>query len=128
QRSGAFHGNAPRECRSVNSAPAQVAVGASPKPPSCIKDHPILYVQYTNPGAYPPLEHSARILADRGWKVHFLGTGSLGANALEFEADPNIAVRKMCFCSAGWKQKLHYAAFFCWVLGWALLCRPRWAY
>ena len=88
----------------------------------------ILYVQYTNPGAYPPLEHSSRILADRGWKVHFLGTGSQGANALQFEPYRNIAVNKMRFCPAGWKQKLHYAAYCFWVLGWALFHRPRWVY
>ena len=42
----------------------------------------ILYVQFTNPAAYPPLEHSARILADAGWDVMFLGTGALGADRL----------------------------------------------
>src|SRR5437879_6009463 len=105
-----------------------VAAASTPNAPSCFRSRQILYVQYTNPGAYPPLEHSARILAGRGWKVHFLGTGSLGANALQFEAHPNIAVQRMRFCPAGWKQKLHYAAFCCWVFGWALLCRPRWVY
>ena len=77
-----------------------VATQSTPKAPNGIRGRPILYVQYTNPGAYPPLEHSARILADRGWKVHFLGTGSLGAHALQFEVHPNIAVRKMRFCPA----------------------------
>ena len=31
----------------------------------------VVYVQYTNPAAYPPLEHSSRILADAGWQVLF---------------------------------------------------------
>jgi hypothetical protein len=29
----------------------------------------ILYVQYTNPVGYPPLEHSSRILADAGLQI-----------------------------------------------------------
>jgi hypothetical protein len=27
----------------------------------------VLYLQYTNPAGYPPLEHSSGILADSGW-------------------------------------------------------------
>ena len=64
----------------------------------------ILYVQYTNPAGYPPLEHSSRILADAGWSALFLGTGALGANELEFPAYRNITVRRMAFCRAGWRQ------------------------
>ena len=45
----------------------------------------ILYVQYTTPAGYPPLEHSSRILADRGWEVQFLGSGASGdADAFKF--------------------------------------------
>lgn len=36
----------------------------------------ILYIQYTNPAGYPPLEHSSRILAQADWEVLFLGTGA----------------------------------------------------
>lgn len=88
----------------------------------------ILYVQYTNPGGYPPLQHSSRILADAGWKVLFLGTGAYGANALEFQGHPNIRVRRMRFCPAGWRQKLHYAAYCAWVLCVAIGWRPQWVY
>src|SRR5262249_15965707 len=87
----------------------------------------ILYIQYTNPAGYPPLEHSSRILADAGWKVEFLGTGALGAE-LRFPPHPNITTRQMAFCPAGWRQKLHYFRFALWVLGWALWRRPRWVY
>jgi hypothetical protein len=31
-----------------------------------------LYLQYTNPAGYPPLEPSSRILANEGWQVLFL--------------------------------------------------------
>ena len=60
----------------------------------------ILYVQYTNPAGYPPLEHSSRMLADAGWEVLFLGTGALGAGALRFPQHLNIEVRQMPVCRA----------------------------
>lgn len=89
----------------------------------------ILYIQYTNPAAYPPLEHSSRILAQDGWEVLFLGTGALGAaDALCFPPHPNITVQQMPFCPPGWQQKLHYLRFCFWVLFWALRWRPHWVY
>jgi glycosyltransferase involved in cell wall biosynthesis len=88
----------------------------------------ILYIQYTNPAGYPPLQHSSRILADDGWHVLFLGTGAHGANALRFPPHPNITVRQMPFCSAGWRQKLHYLRYALWVFYWTLRWRPRWIY
>lgn len=88
----------------------------------------ILYVQYTNPAGYPSLEHSSRILAKAGWEVLFLGMGSFGADALEFPPHERITVKRMKFCLDGWRQKLHYARFALWVLGWTLRWRPRWVY
>jgi glycosyltransferase involved in cell wall biosynthesis len=77
----------------------------------------IVYVQYTNPAAYPPLEHSSRLLADRGWEVLFLGSGSSGqADAFQFPAHPRIAVRRWRHQPRGWRQKAHYSAFSLWVL------------
>jgi glycosyltransferase involved in cell wall biosynthesis len=88
----------------------------------------VVYIQYTNPAGYPPLEHSSRILADGGWQVLFLGTRALGAAALRFPPHPNIRVRCLDFCPAGWRQKLHYLFFCLWVLGWVAIWRPRWVY
>jgi glycosyltransferase involved in cell wall biosynthesis len=88
----------------------------------------ILFIQYTNPAAYPPLQHSSRIMAEAGWSVLFLGTGAMGANALEFEPHCNIRVRRMTFCRAGWRQKLHFVKFCLWVLWTALAWQPRWVY
>jgi glycosyltransferase involved in cell wall biosynthesis len=88
----------------------------------------IVYVQYTNPAAYPPLEHSSGILAESGWKVLFLGTGALGANKLQFPERENIRVRQMAFQRAGWRQKVHFALFHLWCLGWLLRERPSWVY
>jgi glycosyltransferase involved in cell wall biosynthesis len=88
----------------------------------------ILYIQYTNPAGYPPLEHSSRILADDGWQVLFLGTGALGADRLRFAPHPNIHVRCLGFRNPGWLQKVQYLYFCVWVLGWTLLWRPSWIY
>src|SRR5438132_1525043 len=88
----------------------------------------VLYVQYANPGAYPPLEHSSRILADNGWQVLMLGIGSRGSEALRFPPHPKIEVRLLKYCPRGWKQKLHSFRFALWVLLTSLRWRPQWVY
>ena len=88
----------------------------------------VLYIQYTNPEAYPPLENSSRILGNAGWQVLFLGTGSVGADAVTFAKHGRIQVRKMPLCPRGWRQKLHYLQFALWALAWAVRWRPRWIY
>lgn len=89
----------------------------------------ILYVQYANPAMYPPLEHSSRILADKGWMVMFLGIHALGSSdEIELPLHVNITVRKRRYCAPGLRQKLHYAAFICWAVMAALWWQPRWIY
>lgn len=88
----------------------------------------VLYIQYTNPAAYPPLEHSSRILASDGWKMLFLGIKVKEADALCFPPNPNITVRKMQSCPPGWQQKLHYLRFSIWVIFWVLRWQPQWVY
>jgi glycosyltransferase involved in cell wall biosynthesis len=88
----------------------------------------ILFVQYTNPAGYPPLEHSSKILANEGWEVLFLGTGSLGSNDLCFPPHPRIRLHKLSFAPSGWRQKLHYFWYILWVTAWVLRWRPRWIY
>ena len=93
------------------------------------KGQRILYLQYTNPACYPPLEQSSRILAGAGWEVLFLGNGTLGdSNGLRFRNYPRIEVRQLRFHTAGWKQKLHYLWFCVWCLAWAMWWRPQWVY
>lgn len=92
-------------------------------------DRRVLFVQYVNPGAYPPLEHSSLILARAGWKVLFLGIGAMGsANRLKSQPHQNIVVRQLEYCDAGWRQKLHFMEYCLWVLGWVLRWRPQWIY
>ena len=88
----------------------------------------ILYIQYTNPAGYPPLEHSSTFLANAGWQVLFLGVSAVGARTLRFPPHPNIAVRQLSLLSTGWRQKLHFVWFLLWGLGWGLRWRPQWVY
>ncbi|GAB4534216.1 MAG: hypothetical protein Tsb0014_20250 [Pleurocapsa sp.] len=89
----------------------------------------ILYIQYTNPAIFPPLEHSSQILAKHNWQVLFLGIGAQGAaNELLFSSHPNITVRQMAFCPPGWRQKLHYIQFCLWVLAWCIYWKPKVVY
>ena len=88
----------------------------------------VLYIQYTSPAGYPPLEHSSRILADAGWLVLFLGAGVHGAAALQFPPHQNISVKEMPSCPPGWKQKLHYIRYVLWTLYWVIKWKPRWIY
>jgi len=88
----------------------------------------ILYVQYTDPAGYPPLRHSSRILAEKGWNVLFLGSGADGSGDLRFEATPGIEVRMFGFCHSGWRQKLHHLSFCAWAF-WAIFrWKPSWIY
>ena len=89
----------------------------------------ILYLQYANPAGYPPIEHSSRILAGKGWQVTILGIGALGkADSLEFPPHPNIQVRRLPFCPPGWGQKLHFLRFAFWAFLWLFRWRPQWIY
>ncbi len=88
----------------------------------------IVYVQYTNPAAYPSLEHSSRLLGQAGWRVVFLGTGDSTGGSMRFSPHPNIAVQRLPFCPEGWRQKFHYLFFCIWVGAWVFCCRPQWIY
>ncbi|MGH7969844.1 MAG: glycosyltransferase family protein [Limisphaerales bacterium] len=88
----------------------------------------ILYIQYTNPAGYPPLQHSSRLLARAGWDVLFLGTSAPGTASLEMPPHPRITVRRRPAPPAGPQQKLHFASFTLWCLLTALRFRPFWLY
>jgi len=93
-----------------------------------MRNNRILYLQYTNPAAYPPLQHSSRILADAGWDVLFLGTRAVGSDALEFPKHEHIRILRMPFCAPGMRHKLHFLRYVLWSWWWALRWRPQWIY
>jgi glycosyltransferase involved in cell wall biosynthesis len=88
----------------------------------------IAYIQYTNPAAYPPLEHSSRILADNGWWVLFLGVNMENVGALRFPPHANVVVRLLSLSRPGWRQKLHYTGYVIWVVVQTLVSRCSWVY
>jgi len=88
----------------------------------------VLYLQYVNPAAYPPLEHGSRILAREGWEVLFLGLKSRETEAITFPPHESIKTRHLKDCAPGWRQKLHYLRFVLWAVYWTLRWRPRWVY
>ena len=93
-----------------------------------VKRHRIVYIQYTNPAGYPPLQHSSEILADSGWEVLFLGTTAIGTDALRFPPHERILFHQLQFQPAGWRQKAHYAWFHVWCCWWLIRWRPSWVY
>jgi glycosyltransferase involved in cell wall biosynthesis len=89
----------------------------------------ILYVQFTNPGNYPPLQHSARMLVDAGWDVRVLGTESFGSSSLlRFPSHNRIQITTLRFFSGGFLQKLHYVWFCVRVIWIAIWWRGSWIY
>jgi glycosyltransferase involved in cell wall biosynthesis len=88
----------------------------------------VIYVQYTNPAFYPPLEHSSQILAESRWEILFLGIGVNGIEELSFAQQRGIATRLLRACRPGVLQKLHYAWYCVWVMAWTLRYRPQWIY
>jgi hypothetical protein len=72
----------------------------------------ISYVQFTDSAAYPPVEHSSKLLAERGWQVFILGTGTLGDLNLQLPTHDRISLKKIGFVQAGWMQKLQHILFF----------------
>ena len=84
------------------------APGAAPRPAA--RGDRILYLQYTNPGGYPPLQHSSTILAESGWRVRFLGAGMGPADVLRLPPHPRVDVRMLPFAAGALRQRWVYAS------------------
>jgi glycosyltransferase involved in cell wall biosynthesis len=88
----------------------------------------IVYIQYTNPAAYPPLTHSSAILAERGWEVLFLGITALGAAAFTLPVHRGIRARRLGGTSGGSLSSIKYATFAVRALAAAKQFRADWCY
>ena len=89
----------------------------------------VLYVQYTNPAAYPPLEQGAAQLADAGCEVLFLGTRSRAVASLRLAPHPRITCTLLeGDATEGWQLKRHFVRFTTWVVRQARQYRPDWVY
>jgi glycosyltransferase involved in cell wall biosynthesis len=88
----------------------------------------ILYLQYTNPAAYPPLHHSATLLAEAGWEVLFLGIAAHGTEKLQMPEHPHVQYRQIRRVSGGTLGPLKYAQFIGNSIAAALRFRADWCY
>ncbi|MES2597875.1 MAG: glycosyltransferase [Verrucomicrobiota bacterium] len=102
----------------------RLEVHLSPAP----KARRVLFIQYTNPGGYPPLEHASRILARAGWEVEFRGIRNSGSASLGFAPHPRVRVQRIRYQKPGVMQKLHYLGFLLWCVWGAFRWRPAWVY
>jgi glycosyltransferase involved in cell wall biosynthesis len=88
----------------------------------------ILYIQFGDPAAYPPIEHSSHILADHGWQVLLLGTDAFQIQAMRFTPHSRIRLKNLSLALAGGKLRVQYFLFFLWCVCWACIWRPSWVY
>lgn len=88
----------------------------------------ILYLQYANPAAFPPIEYSSRILAERGWAVRLLGVHSQGSENMSFPEHSGIVTEVMPYVAPGWRQKLAYLKFIVRSFLVARSWKPEWVY
>jgi glycosyltransferase involved in cell wall biosynthesis len=88
----------------------------------------VLYVQYTNPGLYPPLIRGAQRLAEAGADVSMLGVRVPGLDALGVPPTAGVTVRLLPPASDGWRLKAHYARYAAWVAREAAAWKPDWIY
>ena len=88
----------------------------------------VLYVQYTNPGAYPPLVRGASLLAESGAEVLMLGTRVRDTDALDVKPMRGIDIRLTDQAPEGWRLKTHYGRYAAWVAREAAAWKPNWIY
>lgn len=89
----------------------------------------ILYIIFANPGAYPPLHHSARIFAKHGWKVTVLGViGDDASSKMHFPEHENIETHLMYLPQPGWRQKIAYVRFVMRAIVMTMQTKPQWIY
>ncbi|MBJ7544683.1 glycosyltransferase [Rhodomicrobium udaipurense] len=101
---------------------------ASHRAPESISRDPraaktILFVQYTDPALYPPLERAAWMLAAAGWRVRFIGIAAENS-ALTLAARPGISCRLLRHRSDPVSRLLSYARFAAACIGKARRLRP----
>lgn len=90
------------------------------------KQRQVVYVQYTNPTGYPPIEHSAAILRTDGWQVALLGIHAEGESDT-FQFDPSSEFEIKLLRRWGDKRflKLHFCVFVLWSWATVFLRRPN---
>jgi glycosyltransferase involved in cell wall biosynthesis len=77
---------------------------------SCSGNRRVLFVQATNPGAYPPLIHASMLMAEAGWDVTFLSAPIRG-NELALDPHPRIKIHAVRARPSHVMSKSSYAMY-----------------
>ncbi|HEX2779736.1 MAG TPA: glycosyltransferase, partial [Gemmatimonadaceae bacterium] len=88
----------------------------------------VLYLQYANPAAYPPLTHSSHLLADQGADVAMLGIRPRAGGELAMDTHVRIRRRDIPEGSTAIGRKLSFGRFTAAALLEAARWRPDWIY
>ena len=70
----------------------------------------VLFVQATNPGAYPPLIHASMLMAEAGWEVTFL-SAPIGGDELALNPHPRIKIHAVRSRPSHVMGKVEYAVY-----------------
>ena len=81
----------------------------------------VLFIQFNNPGAYPPIINITRILNGLGWKCRFVGVKPGSTNELEFPQELSREVT-LINTNSGLLRHLH---FMFWVIYEGVFKRPH---
>lgn len=71
----------------------------------------VLFVQFTDPGRYPPLQHAARILLRHGFAVEFVGSALDDGQPTPLPPDLAPLARYWNEQRVGWVNRLNYLLF-----------------
>ena len=88
----------------------------------------ILYLQYANPAAFPPVEYSSQILAEAGFEVRLLGVHSQETETLLLPVHPKISLEMLPYTPPGWRQKVAYMRFILRSVVLTIVWKPDWIY
>jgi glycosyltransferase involved in cell wall biosynthesis len=86
-----------------------------------------LFVQATNPGAYPPLIHASMLMAEAGWDVTFL-SAPIDGNELVLDPHPRIKIHEVRTRPSHVMSKVDYAVYAAVAARLALRLRPNVVY
>lgn len=88
----------------------------------------ILFIQYANPAAFPPIEYISQILAEAGFSIRLLGVHSQRAESMKLPDHSNISVEVASYTPPGWRQKVAYLRFLMRIIFIARKWKPDWVY
>jgi glycosyltransferase involved in cell wall biosynthesis len=87
----------------------------------------VLFVQATNPGAYPPLIHASILMAEAGWDVTFL-SAPIDGNELALDPHPRIKIHEVSPRPSHVMSKVDYTVYAAAAARLALRLRPNVVY